>query len=189
MLIIGGCAEEADHLPSAKNFVRQLVRRLAQPKRVVRVDYFPSALLPAAVGLLAHLPLQNYELILLRPESLKGQLPNWWTLPARLAEALTVLYPHRHRVVVLTPFPRRGLVAGWSRQLTGAWWRWTVRRAGYSVFDVGRVIEARDAYFVTGDRTRLNAVSHELLAQELFDYCQAVPTVLTTQSIKPPSEP
>lgn len=189
VLIIGGCAKEADHLPAQKDFVRQLTRRLAQTRRPVRVNFFPSVLVPAALGLLTHLPLTNYDLILLRPESPKGELPNWFTLRARLARALTALRPHRSRVVLLTPFPHRGLVAGWYRQLTGALWRRAARRAGYSVFDTGAVIKPRDEYFVTGNRTRLNAVSHELLAQELFDYCLAMPTVLATQSIKPPSEP
>ena len=179
VLIIGGCAKEADHLPTHKDFVRQLTRRLAQTKRLVRVNYFPTVLLPAAVGLLAHLPLANYDLILLRSESPRGHLPNWFTLHARLAKALAVLQPHRQRVIVLTPFPHRGLLAGWHRQLTGVLWRRAVRRAGYSVFDTLTVIKPRDEYFVTGDPARLNAVSHELLAQELFEYCQAVPTVLT----------
>ncbi len=188
LLLIGGCAEETTHLPTEKYFVQQLIRRFARNRRPVRVDYYPSVMLPAAVALLTQLSLHQYELILLRPESPAGRLPGWFGLRGRLTKALTVLKPYRHRVVVMTPFPQGGLIRNGYRRLLSARWQRLVRRAGYSVFDTQACLKPRDEYFLDTAKTRLNAVSHELLAQELFDYCQAIPTVLATEPIDPPAE-
>lgn len=115
----------------------------------------------------------------------------WWldrVRPLRevhqqLARILETLRFHRHRVILLTPFPHREPVSGWLRRKGSDLLKSEGRYRGFRVFDVQALIDSREEFFITGDRERLNAISHELIGRRLYDFYRTEPSI-TTGSLK-----
>lgn len=101
-----------------------------------------------------------------------------------LSALLKLLRPHRHKVLLLTPFPHREPVRQWLRKKSRSL---LLRKAGnqlFSVFDSSLIIQPREEYFLPEDQGHLSAVSHELLGRALFDFYQSAPTIVTVQAIR-----
>ena len=103
--------------------------------------------------------------------------------PAGLARLLKLLRPYRHAVVLMTPFPSRVPMMQWAGGRSRSVLLDEGTQQGYSVLDINTVVQPRDEFFLTGDTEHLNAVSHELIGQALFDFYQSAPTIVTVQTI------
>ncbi|MGA0560733.1 hypothetical protein ACO2Q8_28970 [Larkinella sp. VNQ87] len=99
----------------------------------------------------------------------------------QLARILETLRFHRHRVILLTPFPHREPVSGWLRRKGSDLLKSQGSHRGFHVFDVQALIDSREEFFITGDRERLNAISHELLGRRLYDFYRAESSLTTGQ--------
>lgn len=100
-----------------------------------------------------------------------------------LTRILETLRFHRHRVILMTPFPHREPVSGWLRRKGSELLKSEGHYRGFRVFDVQALIDSREEFFITGDRERLNAISHELIGRRLYDFYRTEPSI-TTGSLK-----
>ncbi|GAB3891512.1 hypothetical protein GCM10028803_03400 [Larkinella knui] len=98
---------------------------------------------------------------------------------AHLSTILETLRFHRARVILMTPFPHREPVSGWLRRKGSAILKSACRHRGFRVFDVQSLIDSREEFFITGDRERLNAISHELIGRRLYDFYRTEPSITT----------
>jgi len=104
--------------------------------------------------------------------------------PTGLSRLLTLLKPYRHTVVLLTPFPHQQKLVNWGRQRLRHRMVERASRAAFSLFDTSQVLGTGEEYFLTDDPEHLNAVSHELLGQALFDFYQSAPAIVTIQTFR-----
>ncbi|WP_128544338.1 hypothetical protein [Larkinella soli] len=111
--------------------------------------------------------------------SFVGRVPALQEVQHHLAAIFRVLWRHRRKVILLTPFPHLEPVSGWLRKKGSALLREAGKRNGFRVFDTQWLVEPREEYFIPDDRERLNAVSHELIGRRLFDFYREEPTIST----------
>lgn len=97
---------------------------------------------------------------------------------------LKKLKPHRHNVLLLTPFPHLNRVDQWLQQRSRTLVLDEADEQLFSVFDTDSVIRPKEEYFLNGDDDHLNAISHEILGRSLFDFYLSAPTIVTVQTIK-----
>ena len=141
----------------------------------------PMAGTSARMGVARRL-LSVYNLVCIKSLAKLGKLPRLHTVRQELTELLTVLRPHRHKAMLLTPFPHRELVRHWLRQQGRALFLRQDVRQVFSVFDSDSVIQPREEYFLDTDEGYLNAVGHELVGRALFDFYVAAPTIVSIHS-------
>ena len=101
-----------------------------------------------------------------------------------ISALLKQLRPFRHNVLLLSPLPHRERISGWLRQRSRTMLLTEADKQLFSVFDSDSVIKPREEYFLPNDHEHLNAISHELLGRELFDFYQSAPTIITIQTIR-----
>lgn len=96
-----------------------------------------------------------------------------------LSLILKTLWHHRQRVILLTPFPHREPVSGWLRRKGSEILKSEGQHRGFRVFDVQALVDEREEFFITDDRERLNAISHELIGRRLYDFYRTEPSITT----------
>jgi hypothetical protein len=200
LLIIDSSATGAE--PAAgQSFGDQLMRRLRQQSHAVTADYVMADCMNVVANRLQALPLARYDLIVVQTGHRELMAPAHHTLRHRLSYAIcrpsslamvarkltTVLVPlrrHRHRVVLLTPFPNPQVATGWLRRQGRQLFLAQGEQAGVGVFDTHTLIGTTDEYFQPGPNDlptgSLSAISHELLGNHLLDFYRAQPTNHTT---------
>ncbi|WP_420148337.1 SGNH/GDSL hydrolase family protein [Spirosoma sp.] len=102
----------------------------------------------------------------------------------KITALLKQLRSYRHNVLVVTPLPHQNWINGWLRKRSRAILLKEADKQLFSVFDTDTVIQPREEYFQASSHDHLNAVSHELLGRELFDFYQSAPTIITIQAIR-----
>lgn len=105
--------------------------------------------------------------------------------PGGLVSLLALLRPHRHNVLLMTPFPSEIWLDQWTREQSRLVLVEQGRSQLFSVFDTSNVVQPRDEFFLPDSREHLNGISHELIGRALFDFYQSAPTIVTVQSINP----
>ncbi|GAB3885204.1 SGNH/GDSL hydrolase family protein [Spirosoma agri] len=134
-------------------------------------------------GILDHV-VKIGQFMLLKGLTALGKLPRQRIVQRELTNVLTVLKPHRHKVILLSPFPHREPVHQWLRQQGRSLFMRSEVRQAFSVFDSDAVVKPRDEYFLTNDSGHLNAIGHELVGRALFDFYLAAPTIVAIHSIR-----
>ncbi|QJW89885.1 SGNH/GDSL hydrolase family protein [Spirosoma taeanense] len=122
------------------------------------------------------------RLFLLKSLAAINQLPRLRTVRNELADLLTTLRPHRHKVLLMSPFTQQEPVRQWLRQQGRALLIEEGERQAFSVFDTDTVIQPREEYFLADSEDDLNAIGHELVGRALFDFYQAAPTIVAIRS-------
>ncbi|GAB3260475.1 hypothetical protein GCM10027347_24790 [Larkinella harenae] len=112
----------------------------------------------------------------LRIQSWLGGIRPLREMQENVALILKTLRLHRERVILLTPFPHREPVSNWLRRRGSDLLKHEGRIRGFRVFDVQALIDSREEFFITGDRERLNAISHELIGRQLYDFYRTEPS-------------
>ncbi len=102
--------------------------------------------------------------------------------PTGLTQLLTLLRPHRHTVLLMTPFPCQMPLEQLARQRSRSLLMKIAGSQLFSIFDTQAVARPRDEHFLTGSPEYLNGVSHELIGQALFEFYQSAPTIITVQT-------
>jgi len=125
------------------------------------------------------------RLALLRSLAFLGCLPRLWAVKLLFNTVFHQLRGHRRRVIALTPFPHREPVSHWLRQKGQRLMLRAGRRHGISVFDTHKHIRTGEEYFLGSGQAYLNAISHELIGRELYDFYQAEPTIVSVMPSKP----
>jgi hypothetical protein len=113
-----------------------------------------------------------------------GRLPRLLTVRQELTNLLTLLRPHRHKVILLSPFPHREPIYQWLRQQGKALFMRSEVLQSFSVFDSDAVVQPREEYFLTNEPGYLNTIGHELVGRALFDFYLAAPTIVAIHSIR-----
>ncbi|WP_421826409.1 hypothetical protein [Larkinella sp.] len=114
-----------------------------------------------------------------RIQSMLGAIRPLNEVYAHLSMILETLRFHRSRVILMTPFPHREPVSGWLRRKGSAILKSEGHHRGFRVFDVQALVDSREEFFSTGDRERLNAISHELIGRRLYDFYRTEPSMTT----------
>jgi hypothetical protein len=70
-------------------------------------------------------------------------------------------------------------VSGWLRRKGSTILKREGQHRGFRVFDVQSLVDSREEFFITGDRERLNAISHELIGRRLYDFYRTEPSITT----------
>ncbi|RRB01189.1 hypothetical protein [Larkinella rosea] len=115
----------------------------------------------------------------LRGQSFLGRVKPLREMYSHLTLILETLRFHRSRVILMTPFPHREPVSGWLRRKGSAILKSEGHHRGFQVFDVQALVDSREEFFITGDRERLNAISHELIGRRLYDFFRTEPSITT----------
>lgn len=115
----------------------------------------------------------------LRLQSCLGNIKPLHEVYKHLSLILETLRFHRGRVILMTPFPHREPVSGWLRRKGSAILKSEGHHRGFRVFDVQALVDSREEFFITGDRERLNAISHELIGRRLYDFYRTEPSITT----------
>ncbi|GAB3341002.1 hypothetical protein GCM10027299_54900 [Larkinella ripae] len=115
----------------------------------------------------------------LRIQSWLGGIRPLREVRENLSLILKTLAFHRQRVILMTPFPHREPVSGWLRRKGSDLLKSEGRHRGFRVFDVQALVDERDEFFITDDRERLNAISHELIGRRLYDFYRTEPSKTT----------
>lgn len=113
-----------------------------------------------------------------------GKLPRVNTVRQELEKLLVLLKPHRHKVILLSPFPHREASIQWLRQAGKTLVMQSEVRRLFSVFDSDTVVCPREEYFLPNDTGYLNAIGHELIGLALFDFYVAAPTIVSIHPIR-----
>lgn len=118
---------------------------------------------------------------LLRSLAAVKALPRLQQVRQEMQILLTLLSPYRYKTIIMTPFPHRDPISNWLRQQGG---QWLLAQSGtLHVFDTQQVVQPRDEFFLPNDIAHLNAVSHELIGSELYDYWRSESIIITSASI------
>lgn len=175
ILVVGG--SPAHGVPERERFDVRLTQYLANRAEAPAVLHLAvPGTLGEAVFALAQpfVDLGNYNLIVLQTgedaPTAAGQTHRWTALPRRLEQlrqALTLLGPHRSRVVVLTPpplaAPLPGLLRRWECHRIEALCRlWAFRVVNRCQPDL------RYEFLFEGESPRLNRLGHHYLSLEII---------------------
>ncbi|WP_338876851.1 SGNH/GDSL hydrolase family protein [Spirosoma sp. SC4-14] len=113
-----------------------------------------------------------------------GRLPGLNSVGRELDKLLILLRPHRHKVVLLSPFPHQESGIQWLRQEEKSLLMRSEVRQLFSVFDSDSVVYPREEYFLENSPSYLNAIGHELIGLALFDFYVAAPTIVSIRPIR-----
>lgn len=127
---------------------------------------------------------ERAQLLMLKSMALLGRFPRLATVSRELTSLLTVLRPHRHKVILLTPFPHSDSNQQWLRQQGKTLFMQSQVRQSFSVFDTDLIVKSREEYFLATQPGYLNAIGHELIGRALFDYYLAAPTIVAIHPIR-----
>jgi hypothetical protein len=183
LLLLIDCPPTGFGLSVGQSFGEQLGRRFQQLGYTLTIDTRPLTVSDDLGNWLRNLPLAEYDLIVIQPplRDLPGPrfgLADAWLrrtgrsagLGSLVEVVLVPLRGHRHRTLLLTPFPHRSRAKNQVIWRAGQCLTDLGEQVGLVVLDTAQLIGTGEEYFLPYDPARLSAVGHELIGSWLYDF-------------------